>query len=146
MTSPLYVGTGLTEPAPLQCCNAGREVFRITPDCEIEQEGRRITDDDAAVADALRELILLQYKLVVIPAKRTLPYGKLKPLEWVLFRLGEKGVICQSAFGRYLVDIDRWWGPGCTSGVDCDSIEHGKALCWEDYQRRVAELFTKIGG
>ena len=145
MTSPLYVGTGLTEPAPLQCNSAGREVFRITPDGEIEQEGRRITDDDAAVADALRELIRESYGLVVKPANRSHHHGELKPLEW---RIGDAGrSVAESVFGRYDVLVsDNVWLPNAWFGRRCNGIEDGKALCQADYERRVAALFTKIGG
>jgi len=46
--------------------NANSEaVFQITPDGEIEKDGKNITDDDAAVAECLREWCRLAYGIKV---------------------------------------------------------------------------------
>ena len=66
----------------------------------------------------------------------------LQPLKWYEIVGAWR---CDTACGRYLTDDRRWWGPCATRGSDCESIEHGMRLCWEDYQRRVAELFCKTG-
>lgn len=68
MSEPLTIGN--VETYPLQLTSKGREVFKITPDGEIEQDGKNITDDDAAVADALREFIEVWYGLKIRTANR----------------------------------------------------------------------------
>jgi len=45
-------------------------VFLVTPQGEIERDGKQITDDDAAVADALREFLYTTYNVKVRPANR----------------------------------------------------------------------------
>lgn len=78
------------------------------------------------------------------------PYGTLKPLEWAN---GYMCVWCDTMAARYVVeygtaDDGRKWFV-CKVGVcvrPCDSIEHGKQLCWEHYQQQVRSLFVQDGG
>ena len=55
---------------PLQLSSHGCEVFRVTKDGEVEQCGQQITDDDAAVADCLREWVKVYAGIDVRPARR----------------------------------------------------------------------------
>ena len=74
------------------------------------------------------------------------PYGELKPLEWEPRYKGSSNLIAYSSFGEYLACADEWFGPDDQDGNQCESREHGKALCQADYEQRVAEMFTRIGG
>ena len=47
-----------------------KEFFQITPQGEIERDGVQITDEDSAVADMLRALLLQSYGLKIRPAVR----------------------------------------------------------------------------
>lgn len=47
------------------------ELLRVTPEGEVLLNGKVITDDDAAMAAALREVLSVVYKVQVRPASRT---------------------------------------------------------------------------
>jgi hypothetical protein len=64
------VRSHVADNTPLQVCDRGHEVFRVTKDGEIEKDGKVITDDDAAVADCLRDWMSLCHRTHVRPAKR----------------------------------------------------------------------------
>lgn len=87
------------------------------------------------------------------------PYGTLKPLEWKdastseLFTNQERrcNSISPMSMRRYSVTLlkdgsAQFFISGMGTWLLCDSIEHGKQLCWEHYQQQVRSLFVQNGG
>ena len=70
---------------------------------------------------------------------------KLKPLVWRLVRGTHYARCGFVSYGvREVAGGFVYWiadGSGRASDAVCDSIDHGKALCQADYERRVGELF-----
>lgn len=66
---PIVDYTGI-RTYPWSCRNPTGEMLRVTPEGEIERDGKNITDDDAAVADAMREFVKVAYGVTIRAANR----------------------------------------------------------------------------
>lgn len=59
------VDVSTCQPIPLACIDGNHELFRVTPAGRVERDGVDITDDDAAMAQVLCELMRVAHGVEV---------------------------------------------------------------------------------
>jgi hypothetical protein len=107
---PIVTGLPPNVPSLLRALNAefyggplaDADAFRWLPIIAdaIERDGKRITDNDAAVADAMREFIKVAHGLTIRHSNRG-DDTEGEPIGWKIVAIGNNGsVLCEAPNGR----------------------------------------------